>query len=388
MTLEQITSDEALRLRTFPVAEHRIFLAHAAVTSLPRAAVDAVEEYLRRAMEDSQENAWANQRMREAREAAARLLSCEADEIALLGPTSLGLNMVAAGLPWEPGDEVVYYPDDYPANVYPWTGLEARGVKPVPIRPASFGRIRWSDVEAALTPRTRLVALASCNFLSGCRIDVDGIGRRLRERDVLFSLDAIQSLGAFPLSVEHVDFLSADSHKWLLGPSGAGIFYVKRSRMEVLRPAMLGALNVVSPEYIAQDEIRFYSGARRYEPGTLHVPGIVGMAASMELLLEAGIEAVSRRILELRRAFLDRVRPLGYRLLVEDDGDTTDGERSGIISVYHPDRDMAAVAGKLRDAGVVLSLRQDRRRRKVLRFSPHFYNTEEEFDRVARILSE
>ncbi|MDX9975293.1 MAG: aminotransferase class V-fold PLP-dependent enzyme, partial [FCB group bacterium] len=318
-------------------------------------------------------------------EASARLLGCDADEVAMLGPTSLGLNLVAAGLPWRDGDEVVYYPDDYPANVYPWSGLEARGVKPVGLRPERPGRITWELVKKALTPRTRLVALASCHFMSGYRIDVDGIGRQLRERDILFSLDGIQTLGAFPVSVEYVDFLSADSHKWLLGPMGAGIFYVKRSRMETLRPVLLGALNVVSPDYVAQEEIRFHSGARRYEPGTLAFPGILGMRASMELLLEAGIEAVGQRILALRRALLEATRPKGYRLYVEDE-DCCDGERSGIVSLVHPERDVEEVAARLKENGVALSLRRDREGRGALRFSPHFYNTFEEMEKVASVL--
>lgn len=380
MAIEPYISDEATRRRHFPVADRRVFMAHAAVTALPRAAVEAMDEYSRRGSEDSQENPWTWEQLQRTREAAARLLGAGADEVAMLGPTSLGLNLVAAGLPWQPGDEVVYYADDYPANVYPWRGLEARGVKAVPVRTEQPGRITWDVVEAALTRRTRLVALASCHFTSGYRIDLDGIGLRLRERDVLFSVDAIQSLGAFPMTVEHVDFLSADSHKWLLGPMGAGIFYVKRSRMEILAPALLGALNVVSPDYVAQDEMRFHPGARRYEPGTLSFPGLLGMRASMELLLDAGIDAVAARIVELRAALLEAVRPMGFRLYGED------AVPSGILSIHHPERDSKATFQRLRDNGVSLSLRHDRDGLALLRFSPHFYNTFEEIDRVAGLL--
>jgi cysteine desulfurase/selenocysteine lyase len=385
----RLWSDDSLRQHEFPVTRDRIFMAHAAVTALPRAAADAMREYLDHGTGDSQENPWSNAQIREARDAAARLIGASPEEIALIGPTTLGLNLVAAGLPWEPGDEVVYYADDYPANVYPWMGLQARGVRPVPLRVLHPGRIQWKHLEPLLTPKTRIVALASCHFTSGYRIDIDAIGRRLHERGILFCLDAIQSLGAFPLSVAHVDFLSADSHKWLLGPSGAGIFYVKRDHWITLAPTHLGALNVVSPEYIAQPEIRFHPGARRYEPGTLFVPGIAGMRASIQLLLEVGVETVAARILELRRHFLEAVRPMGYRLYLEDvdlDPDTTDAERSGIVSLVHPDRDLKAVGLRLREAGVRLSLRHDRTGQPVLRFSPHFYNTPDEIDRVAALL--
>lgn len=385
-----VLQDESLRRRAFPVTERHAFLAHAAVAALPRVAVEAMHEFAVRGSEDTQENAWAFRQLQRAREAAARLIGAQADEIALLGPTSLGLNLVAMGLPWRPGDEVVYYQDDYPANVYPWKGLERRGVTPVTIRTDHTGHITWRHVERAVSPRTRLVALASCNFLSGYRIDVEAIGKELKARDILFSLDGIQTLGAFPLSVEHVDFLSADSHKWMLGPVGAGVFYVKRSRMETLAPALLGALNVVSPEYIAQDEMRFYSSARRYEPGSLNLPGIVGMLASIDLLLAAGVDAVSRRILALRNAFLDMVRPLGYQLCLEAldrASDTTDAERSGIVSVTHPDRDMKDLNRVLKEKGVVASLRYSREGCAYIRLSPHFYNTFEEMEQVARLLA-
>ena len=203
------------------------------------------------------------------------------EEIALLGPTSLGLSLFAGGLDWQPGDEVVYHADDYPANVYPWLDLARRGVVPRALQPERPGEITPAVVAAALTPRTRLVALASAYFLTGYRIDVDAIGQMLHERGVLFSLDAIQTLGAFPFSVRHVDFLAADAHKWMLGPLAAGIVYVKRAHFERLRPILLGAANVRSPDFISQGEIRFSDTAARYEPGVLNLgpdPGHGGFA--------------------------------------------------------------------------------------------------------------
>lgn len=389
MTLQSLLADEGLRRREFPVTAHGVFLSHAAVAPLPRVGVEALKEYARRSGEETQDGEWAWAHATHARELSARLLGCNAHEIALLGPTSLGLSLVALGMPWNDGDEVVYYADDYPANVYPWTGLPGAEVKAVPVRPEAHGAITWEAVEAVLTPRTRMVALASCNFVSGYRLDVDTIGRTLHDRGILFCLDAIQTLGAFPLSVEHVDFLSADSHKWLLGPAGAGIVYVAERHHELLRPALLGSWNVVSPEFAAQAEIRFYKGARRYEPGMLNLPGIAAMAASMDLLLGLGIDNVAERILALRAYLLDRVRPLGYRLFIED-WDTRPGasgaERSGIVTVTHPKRDIEALASKLGEKGVHLSLRRTRDGRPLLRFSPHAYNTEVELDRVAELL--
>lgn len=387
--LNEIVKDEALRRREFPVAAERIYMAHAGVTPLPKAAADAIHDFAERATRDNQEDDWAKKQVEAARKVGAKILGGHADEIALLGPTSVGISLVANGLPWEPGDEVVYYQDDYPANVYPWSGLAARGVKPIALRPEEPGVIAWDLVEAALTERTKLVALASCHFLSGYRIDVDAIGRNLQKREILFSVDGIQTVGAFPTTVEHVDFLSADSHKWMLGPAAAGLFYVKRSRQDLLRPTLLGSWNVVSPEFVAQEAIEFHPSALRYEPGMLNLPGIIGMTASIQLLLDVGIERVGARLLELRRAILEGARSLGYRLYIEDHDlspASSDSSRSAIITLIHPDRDMEALQERLVKAKVSASLRRNRAGDAFVRFSPHFYNTLDEIDRVVELL--
>src|SRR5438105_7473820 len=194
------------------------------------------------------------------RELVARFLGAQVAEISFTGPTSSGLNAVANGLDWEKGDEVICYLDDYPANVYPWLALERHGVKPVLLETASIGEITPEIVERALTDRTKLVALASANYCSGYRIDLEGIGALCAERGVLFSVDAIQTLGAFPVALKHIDFFSAGAQKWMLGPSGAGILYVKRNRSELLRPPIIGGWNVVSPNFIAQQKVEFERG--------------------------------------------------------------------------------------------------------------------------------
>jgi selenocysteine lyase/cysteine desulfurase len=389
MEIDALIADESARQRAFPVTAHRRFMGHAGVCPLPRVAVDAMADFCRRGSENAQENGWVWGEVEQTRASAARLLGCTAGEIALIGPTTLGLNLVAQGVPWETGDEVVYYPDDYPANVYPWSDLHHQGVKPVALEPPAHGVITWDVVEQALTPRTRLVSLASANFLSGYRVDLEAIGRELRERGVLFCVDCIQTLGAFPVSVEHIDFLSADSHKWLLGPCGAGIFYVRAGLQDSLRPALLGSWNVRSPEFVAQPDVAFEAGGRRYECGMLNLPGIVGMRAAMDLLMDLGVEAVGKRLLHLRRTLLELVRPKGYRLFIEDTDtrqDAHDGERSGIVTIHDPGKDMAERDEALRANDIIVSLRQNRAGERFLRFSPHFYNLEDDLHAASELL--
>jgi len=378
-----VLTDESSRSSYFPIVRNKIFLAHAAVTVLPRPVAEAIGEYLHTATQDIPDFAKLSQIIRETRESAARLLHASPEEIALLGPTSLGLSLFANGIPWQAGDEVVCYLDDYPANVYPWLNLRSRGVIVRHLKPPALGQITVDVVERALTKKTRLVALASCNFVSGYRIDLEAIGTMLHERGILFSVDAIQTLGAFPTTVEHIDFLSADSHKWLLGPLASGVVYVKKEHFDLCRPTLLGAWNVRAPGLLAQDEIEFLDTAQRYEPGALNLPGIVGMKTAVDLLLDAGIDRVADRILVLRSRLIQGLEPIGYRLL----GANESTSASGIVTFSHPNRDLNEVFQRLTQADISCSQRQDRQGNHYLRFSPHFYNSETEIDRVIEIVT-
>ncbi len=377
-------TDEADRIAKFPIAREHIFLAHAAVTALPQCVADAMIDYTRQSTENPQEFDAVLRVIARTRRAAAKLIGANADEIALLGPTSLGLSLFANGLDWRPGDEIVCYQDDYPANVYPWLALERFGVKLRYLKPEKLGEITLELVSESLTPRTKLVALASCNFVTGYRIDHHSIGKMLHERGVLFSLDAIQTLGAFPTTVEHVDFLSADAHKWLLGPMAMGIVYVKREHFEKLRPTLLGAWNVQSPQFVTQSEIRFVDSAQRYEPGVLNTPGIYGMLAAISMLLECKIETVSVRILELCQQIVDGVLARGFEVLSPISGPSC----SGIVTFRDPEKSVKPLFDRLTENGVVASHRFTRDGRDALRFSPHFYNTSEEISRTLEILNQ
>jgi len=379
-----IWENEEARRHAFPVAENQIFLAHAGVTALPRVVAQAMADYAWESSRQMQEFAEALKTMAATREVAARMVEGQADEVALLGPTSLGLSLFARGLTWQKGDEILCYHEDYPANVYPWLDLERVGVKVRYLQPESPGAITPELVEAAITPRTRLVALASCHFLTGTRIDIDAIGQVIHRHGALFSLDAIQTVGAFPTPVREVDFLSADAHKWMLGPMAMGIVYVKKEHFEKLHPILLGAANVRSPNFIAQDEIKLPERAARYEPGVLNMSGVVGMKAALELIQEVGLETVSARLLNLKARLVAGLKRQGYHIHGPESGPTA----SAITTCYHPEKPLPPRAEALQQASIIASLRHDRSGKGYLRFSPHFYNTEAEIDRVLDVLDD
>ena len=382
MTLAELHANEELRRNEFPVARDKIFLAHAGVCPLPRRVAEAVSECAQRGTLGDQE-AFVLHRLNDARQLGARLLNCQPEEVALVGPTSLGLSFVAAGLSFRKGDNILIYHDDYPSNVYPWMALAKRGVEVRLLNTRGLGVIRPKDVMGQVDENTRLVALASCHFISGFRLDHQAIGKFLRERGILFCLDAIQTLAAFPTTVEHVDFLAADAHKWLLGPCGAGLFYVRRELQEKLNPPVYGWHNVRCPNFVAQEQIVFRNDAAKYEAGTHNLLGLVGLIAAMELVLEIGVENIAAELLRKRAWLVPALQAKGFTVL---SADTKPENASGIVSFHQPGKDLTALHKKLTDAGVVASLRADRKGQNYIRFSPHFYNTDGELQRALELL--
>jgi selenocysteine lyase/cysteine desulfurase len=383
MTLAELLSNEELRRHEFPVTRDKVFLAHAGVCPLPRRVSEAVRDYAALCTRGDQETLLPALQTQHSRRLTGRLLQAQPDEIAFVGPTSLGLSFVAAGLPWKKNDNVLIYFDDYPANVYPWMALAAKGVEVRFLNTREMGRIGPTDVIGQVDEQTRLVSLASCHFVSGYRIDLSAIGQALHQRNILFCVDAIQTLGAFPTTVEHVDFLAADGHKWLLGPCAAGILFVRRLLQDRLRPIALGWHNVRCPDYVPREEMVFRNDARRYEAGTQNLLGLVGLHAALELVLEIGIDNITAELLRKRALLVAGIQAKGYQVL---HADAPPGNRSCIITFHRDGADMAAVGGKLEAADIIASLRTDRSGRKYVRFSPHFYNTDAELERALELL--
>src|SRR5262245_56999623 len=268
----------------FPVRHNLIYLNHAAVAPLSKPAAEAMKHLADDclAFGNLHYDRWLAGYDR-LRVAAATLIGADPSEIALTKNTSEGIATVAMGLDWRPGDRVVGFREEFPANQYPWQRLEKRGVT-----------ITWLTVTDPLDRideacrGARLLAISFVQFLSGFRAPVREIGEICRTRGCIYLVDAIQGLGAFPLDVRacHIGALAADGHKWLLGPEGCGILYIEQSLQERVDPVEFGWTNVANyPDYASRD-MTLRSDAGRYEPGTLNTVGCFGLRAAIELLLE------------------------------------------------------------------------------------------------------
>ena len=383
MDLAEVLGNEELRLREFPVCRDKVFLAHAGDAPLPQRVADAVAKYVQQATTGDQERFVYPEILEKGRAVSARLLGCQPDEVAFVGPTSLALSFFASGLKFRRNDNILIYFDDYPSNVYPWMALAEQGVEVRLMNTRGLGFIRPRDVMGQVDENTRLVALASCHFISGYRIDIDAIGAYLHERKILFCLDAIQTVGAFPTPLTHVDMAAADAHKWLLGPCGAGIMYVRKELQDKLNPPIYGWNNVLCPNFVAQEQIDLRTGAHKYEAGTYNLLGLVGLLAGMDLILEIGVENIARELLRKRAMLVDALQAKGYTVLHSTDGPES---ASGIVSFFKPGSDLAPFHQRLQAEQIFTSLRTDRAGNFYIRLSPHFYISDAELQRALSLL--
>jgi selenocysteine lyase/cysteine desulfurase len=313
------------------------------------------------------------------RQTCARFVGAHRDEIVFTGSISHGLNIVACGLDWRDGDNLICAETEFTANIYPWTNLQRRGVE-VRFAPARENRILGEDVAALMDRRTRLVAISFVEFQSGYRNDLHSLAALCHERGAYLCVDGIQGLGALQFSVAQapVDFVAAHAAKWMLGPIGAGFLYVRQELLQVLDPVMAGWRSVVDRDDYFKYDSPLCECGERYEPGSPNFVGLLGMEAAIELLLSLGMGEVEARILSLTDYLIAGLRARGC---IIDTPISYRRERSGIVSFRHPAVDSAELCERLHAAGVIVSLRG-----KLIRVSPHCYNTEDELDQLLAAL--
>ena len=363
--------------REFPITEKYIYLNHAAVSPLPERTARAMEAFTADAMCHGSVHylKWM-EACQGVRTAAAGLMGCTPQEIALTKNTSEGLAVIANGLDWRAGDIVVAIQDEFPANYFPWLRLERRGVQ-LRWLDLKDGRIELDDIDRACKG-ARLLAISFVQYLSGFRIDLGALGEICRRRGALLVVDGVQGLGAFPVDVKKsgVHALAASGHKWLLGPEGAAVLYVHRDLIPEVEPIEFGWTNVEGwREYSHEPDL--LSDASRFECGTLNTIGCFGLRASLGLFLEAGIERIAARIHYLAGYILEGVTSNGYEVMTPRD----ESCGSGIVSFRKKGVSSDDVVTRLTQRGILTALRFG-----WIRVSPHFYANEDDLDRFLSLL--
>ncbi|MGA7687159.1 MAG: aminotransferase class V-fold PLP-dependent enzyme [Terriglobales bacterium] len=363
----------------FPVTRRYVYLNHASVSPLSTSVCGAMRKVLDGVSEhaDRKFGEW-EQEISLARAAAARLVNAQPREIAFLRNTSEAISVIANGMDWRAGDNIVSPAGEFPANVYPWARLKDRSVE-LRLQPEGDGLVDSDELLSLVDERTRIVAVSWVQFGTGQRLDIRRIGRFCRERNILFVVDAIQGLGALHLDVErdYVDAFAAGGHKFLMGPKGAGLLYVSERVLQKVAPSVIGWTAVRDYDDYLTHDLDFREGAVRFEGGTLNEVGICGLGQALELFLRVGPEKIEQHLLSLNQHLTTNVEERGYRVLTT--GKLED--RSSII-VFEGDGFSADdTCQRLASLGIIVSTRLGR-----LRVAPHFYNSCADIDRLVEAL--
>jgi len=376
-----VTSDWKTFRSLMPICDRYVYFDHAAVAPLPNPTRQAVEAWLKEAVQSGDVNwpQWAQQ-LEDFRTEMAEFLGADRQEIALIRNTSHGISIVAEGFPWQPGDNVVIPAHEFPANQYPWIALKDRGVE-VRRVPPKDGIIDLKALNEACDSRTRVLSVSWVDYLTGFRIDPAELAAMAHEHGAYLFLDAIQGLGVFPIDVRatEIDFLAADGHKWLLGPEGAGVFYCRAPLWEVLRPTSVGWNSVDDPFEFHRIDPTWKKSAARFEGGSQNMIGFIALRTSLSLLRRFGPHAVSQRVLDLTDRICSILGDVGAVICSNRDKQ----HASGIVTFAIRDTDPIHLRQSLKQRGIVLSLRQNR-----LRLSPHAYNNEDDIVRFDQVLRE
>jgi selenocysteine lyase/cysteine desulfurase len=366
-----MTTDwKALRAE-FPALANWTYLNTATYGQMPRSAADAMSRHLARRDEMACGDylAWFDD-MDAIRGSCARLVHCEASDIAFVISASTGLAALVLGLPWHSGDEVLTLDDEFPNQLYVSAVLARSG--------ARLRAVAWSEFYQSVNEQTRLAILSTVNYATGFRPPLEEVSRFLRERGVLLYVDGTQSVGAlqFDIGVVRPSVLCVDAYKWMLSPNGAGFLYVDPELRQRLPATVVGwrsDRDWRSVDCLNHGEPVFAHTAEKYEGGMLPFPSIYGMGAVIGLMLQAGPAAIEARVLELAGKAREMLFGLGAEV---------NADQSQIVTAILPGRDPRELARSLQERRILVSARHGR-----LRVSPHFYNDETDLETLRKALA-
>ena len=367
-----------IRETEFPVTQRYLPLNHAGVAPVcTRASVAAAHFAAKAARLGTAEYGKWMEDLEKVRSLSAWFVGARPEEICFVRNTSHGLSLVAAGLDWKSGDNVVTTDADYPSNIYPWMMLQDRGVE-LRLVPGARGKPPGlDDFARRVDSRTRLLSISHVEFSTGCRFDLKALSDLAHSKGALLCVDAIQSLGVLPVDVERegIDFLSADGHKWLCSFEGCGIFYCRRAHLERLTPVLVGWNSVVQNHEFESYDLRFPNEARKFEEGSLPLVAIFAFQKALELFAEITVSEAGRLALEAAGHIRAGIAPRNLTDLSQQGS----GGPSPLV-IVGGDFGVQEMYEKLSKEGVQLAPRGG-----GLRLSPHFYNTAEDARRFWEI---
>jgi selenocysteine lyase/cysteine desulfurase len=358
----------------------KIYLGHASAAPLSTYVVDRLKDYIYVRSETKIDDYVAViKAMENVKKGLADLINSTPDRIAFTDNTNNGLNMLAQSVVWKKGDRIILNDVEFPANVYPFMNLKNLGVE-IDFVKSHDGIASAEDIINAITPATKLISVSQVQFISGYRVDLDLIGKACNEKGIIFSVDAIQGLGAVRLDVKksNIDFISCGTQKWLLGLQGLAFIYLSKELQESMEPKQKGWLSVEDAWNLLDYNLVGKKSADVFQNGTMNYPGIHAMDASLTLLKEFGAEEIEERIINNSVYFISRLKEIGLTPYLYG---LDRKYLSGIVTFIHPSADK--IFHELLRRNIISSLRES-----GIRFAHHFYNTTDDIDKVISALQE
>ena len=366
-----------------PIAPTWAYFDHAAVAPLSGPAATAIRHFADQAARfgDTVWPSWAAG-LERLREQFSQLLKADRSEICFIPNTTTGINLVAEGWPWQPGDNVILPEGEFPSNLFPWQNQAVRGVE-VRIVPRRDGEVLVEDLIAQVDGSTRLIAVSWVGYASGYRIDLETLVAEAHRRGVLVFLDAIQGLGVYPLDLRRtpVDFLAADGHKWLLGPEGLGVAMIARRHLERIRCGNVGWASVKNSFEYAAPQLDLRSTAARFESGSANMLGAAALSASLDMFLNVrqrhGEASIQDRVVDLADRLNEQLRSAGAITRHVSSA----ANRSGILKFEVPGVEPAEFRRRALEQKVVVSCRGG-----GVRASVHAYNDQTDLERLVEVV--
>jgi len=367
--------------KEFPHVNEVTYLNHASWTPLPRRSVKAAGEFLEYATlrKSGDVDELGFRLLDDARKKMARMIYARTEEIGFAFNTSFGLNIAAQGLNLKPGDTVLLSDVEFPANVYPWLNLKRKGVK-VKFIPSRDGFFDIDEFKKAIDKNTRVLSISFVQFFNGFRNDMETIGKICDENDIFYVVDAIQGLGVLDLDVKkaRIDFLSSGTQKWLGSVLGNGFFYYSKEAKRKLDRVFFGWMGVdwkLNFTDLLKFDLKPFPDARQFATGSYPYQSIMVMNTSLGMLLEIGIPKIERHTLQLLDILIEYLKDSPYQIKSSLEPE----HRSSILSFSG--KNTKTLYDKLCKRHIVTSYRE-----KAIRVSPHFYNTQEEIERLVDVL--
>ncbi|MCL4263673.1 MAG: aminotransferase class V-fold PLP-dependent enzyme [Anaerolineae bacterium] len=387
---------EQLRADEFPGSGETIYFNHAGISPLPartQARVKwAIDEFAQQPGRFWMKHGLVYaERLRQ--EMAAFLNAVSPWEIVPIATTSAGLNAVAQGMAWQPGDNVLFCDVEFPSNVYPWLSLAREGVESrlVPAISSSLsagadGGLTLAALQPYVNDRTRVIAASAIQFFTGQRTDLTAVGRFCHERGILFVVDAIQAIGHMAIDVQamHIDVLACGGQKSLLALPGQGFLYVRQEVAEQMQPRAIGSNATVDYLHWLKYDLTPAPAAQRFMSGTPNIPGIIALVESLGLIRELGVENIDRHTRALSDKATAVLTNLGYRVISPQPA-------HGPIVTFAVDlssEEADALVATLARQHIALVKHLDKEGNTYLRLSFHCYNTIAEIEQFGGIMQE